>query len=411
MFVRRSYRWVLAFVALALIVDCSEEQPTSPPYSEGTPTPLALRVGRSNEFAVDLYHHLSSSETNLILSPHSVSTAFGMVYAGARGVTEREIAEVFHFSYPPRGVHSAMRILNRMLERRGWSGDPESFRLDLANSIWGRNDVTYVPAYLDTIALNYGAGLKYVDFVNRPNETLALINQWVSDQTRGLIRDLLQPGSIDAATVLVLVNTIYFRAAWLHQFDPAYTRNRPFTRLDSSVVSVPLMTGEMSIYYYDGDGFKAAGLPYVGEECTMVLLLPDEGNFESFESSLTAAVIDSIVGELRRRGVWVGLPKFSFEAEYELKHTLKEMGITSAFDPGADLSGLFQGGGPWISFVAHKSFISVNEWGTLAAAGTGVGFTVGVMPEFSAVRPFIFAIRDNETGTILFLGRVLDPSI
>ncbi|NIM18701.1 MAG: serpin family protein [Candidatus Latescibacteria bacterium] len=412
-------RFLICFAVLVLI-GCSEN-PVKCPKNDGqppaTPPTLELRIGRTNDFAFDLYHHLSSSEENseenLIVSPHSIVTTFGMAYAGARGTTEREIANVLHFNYPPLGFHSVLKKLNDILESRGSTVGPESFRLSIANSAWGSARFTFLPSYLDTISLNYGAELQYLDFLGQPELSRLVINQWASDQTHGLIKDLIPQGKITPAIILVLANTIYFRASWLHQFDPDHTRYGAFTRLDGSEVNVPVMSGETVFPYHNGDGYAAIGLPYKGEECTMVMILPDEGEFESVESSLSPAKLDTIIDEFRTSDVIVYLPKFSFETKYELKPALKEMGIYTAFYPGANFSGLdgTDDGIPWISFVAHKTFISVDEYGTMAASGTGMGFSVGIPPVFDAVRPFIFVIRDDETGTILFLGRVLDPSL
>jgi serpin B len=403
-------------VLVLVLAGCGEDAVQPPPAGDSPPpdpATLESRIGNTNAFAFDLYAHLRATEGNLIVSPHSIVTDFGMVYAGARGRTEREIAEVLRFNYPPAGFHSVLKRLNDILESRGSGVDPQSFRLHIACSAWSRPGFVFVPAYLDTLAVNYDAGLRTVDFAGQPEAARQEINQWVADETEDLIQNLIARGQIDGLTVLVLANAMYFRASWLDQFDPDYTSPAVFTRLDGSTVTVPIMTGELPVRYYDGNGFKAIAMPYEGEECSMLLLLPDQGTFESFEAVLTPAVVDSIVRELPTRAwsVIVRLPQFSFDTRFDLDAALKAMGMIDAFEPRADFSGITPGGGIWISFVAHKAFISVDEYGTLAAAGTATGFTVGIPPEFYAVRPFIFVIRDDATGTILFLGRVLDPSI
>jgi len=406
---------ILAWGLGLFLAACSED--TARPPSGQSPPPesatLAARIGNSNAFAFDLYGHLRATEGNLIVSPHSIVTDFGMVYAGARGETERQIAEVLRFNYPPAGFHSILKQLNDLLESRGSAADPDSFRLHIACSAWGRHDFTYVSAFLDTLAVNYGANLRLVDFVGQPEAARVAINQWVADETENLIQNLIAPGQIDALTVLVLANAMYFRASWLNQFDPFFTSPASFTRLDGSTVTVPIMAAQLPVRYHQGNGFRAVAMPYEGEECSMLLLLPDAGTFESFEASLTPAVVDSIVRAFPEHAgdVIVHLPRFSFDTRFDLDDALKAMGMTDAFEPGADFSGITPGGGIWISFVAHKAFIAVNEYGTLAAAGTATGFTLGILPEFYAVRPFIFVIRDDATGTILFLGRVLDPSV
>jgi serpin B len=412
------FRISAILIVIVSVSGCSEEVtcPANDTQPHSTPTSLALRIDRTNDFALDLYHQLRSADDaadNLIVSPHSIVTNWGMVYAGARGQTEREIADVFHFNYPQVDFHARMKQLNDLLESRGSTAGPEAFKLDIANSAWADAHMTFLQSYLDTIATDYGAPVQTVDFRGQPEACRLLINEWVADQTDDLILDLIAPGAIDPFTVLVLVNTIYFRAGWLDKFDPSYTSPGTFTKLDASQVTVPIMSGEFSVRYHEGAGYDAVELPYKGEECSMVLILPDEGEFANIESALNASVLDTVVSSLSYGWeVIVKLPKFSFETKYDLVSALEAMGISAAFHPGADFSGIdgSDDGQPWVSFVAHKSFISVDEWGTLAAAGTATGFTVGETFHFYAVRPFLFLIRDNETGSILFLGRVLDPS-
>jgi len=404
---------VILGVALAAIAACSDDEVTRP---GDQPTPVVpetfeMRVVRTNLFAFDLYGHLSASQGNLIVSPHSIATAFGMVYAGARGETEKEIARTLHFNYPPAHFHSVLKQLNDLLESRGGSAGPDAFRLHIANSAWGQEDLYFLPSYLDTISTCYG-GMRYLDFQNQPEAARDTINEWVEDETEGLVQDLILPGKITPETMLVLANAIYFRASWLHQFDPDYTWTMKFTKLDGSEVDVSMMNNEGNFRYHDAVGYEAIALPYEGEDCSMLLILPDQGNYGSFEAALTPAKVDTILDELQTDYVVVHVPKFSFETEYDLNATLQAMGMHTAFAQGANFSGIdgTDDGTPWIDFVAHKAFIAVDEYGTLAAAGTAAGLSLGVHPEFYAARPFIFVIVDDETETILFLGRVLDPT-
>jgi serpin B len=410
---------LLFIVMTGLVLTGCDEDPircscpaTNGPSSDTAAT-LAQRIERNNEFAFDLYREVLADRENLMVSPHSIATTFGMAYAGARGQTAQEIAQTLHFNYPPQGFHSRLMELNTILESRGSTVGPESFRLNIANSAWGRSGGVYLPAYLDTLSTCYGADLQYLDFVNAPEISRLTINNWAFDQTYGLISGLIPPGSITPLTVLVLANTIYFRASWLHQFDPTFTYPGTFKKLDGTEVTVQYMSGEERYPFQNGAGYIAMGLPYKGEECTMILILPDEGNFESFEASLTPAVVNTIISQFSAPMVRVTLPKFAFETAYDLMATLENMGINKAFYPGADFSGIdgTDDGMPWISFVAHKTMIGIDEYGTMAAAGTAMGFSLGMPAEFQAVRPFIFIIRDDATGTILFLGRVLDPSV
>ena len=402
-------RLLAVCVLSAALTGCSDDvapKPEGPGDGFITAT-LGQRIEHNNEFAFKLYEELSSSGDNLLVSPHSIATTFGMAYAGARGTTEKEIADVLCFNYPQDGFHSVLSQLNNLLVSR------EGLELNIANGCWGRDGETYLTPFLDTLSVHYGAELELLDFAGHPEESRETINQWVSQQTEGLITGLIPPGSIDWQTYLVLANAVYFSAEWLRQFEPAYTYPAAFTLLDGSEVQVQMMRGEETFPYYEGKGYTAVELPYKGEAISMVLILPDEGNFAAFEASFDAAVLDKVVASLEDTWITVQLPKFSFLSDFDLIPTLKAMGMTEAFEAGgADFSGMdgTDDGAPWISVVAHKAFISLDEFGTLAAAGTGMVLTKGLHDSFHAVRPFILAIRDNETGTILFLGRVLNPN-
>jgi serpin B len=396
---------------LSLLMTACEDNPVVE-RPVPTPTTMELRVAQSNEFGCDLYNHLRTTEGNLLVAPHSITTVFGMAYAGARGTTEREMATALRFEYPPVNFHSTLQRLNDLLQSRGLSVGPDNFRLLIANSAWGKIDYPFLPEYVDTLATHYGAELQLMDFAGHPEEARLTMNKWAFDHTDGLISDLIPPGLITPITPLALINTIYFRAAWLHQYDTEATRPEPFHRLDGSTVNAAIMSGEEFFEFRGTNGYKAIAFPYKEQKCEMFVLLPNEGRFYEFEDQLTTARLDSIRASLQMAHVTVDFPRFSFRSTYRLETVLQDMGMTEAFGGNANFSGIdgTDDGSPWIDFVAHQTFINVNEWGTLAAAGTVMGFTVGESWSFDAVRPFIFLIRDVETGTILFMGRVLDPT-
>ncbi len=402
-----SIRVLCIFAVLVALSACSEDKATNIGNDEGDgPATLTSRIERNNEFAFDLYGELKGSGDNLIVSPHSIVTCFGMAYAGARGNTEREIADVLCFNYPQGGFHTVLEALNAELNSRS------DVDLRIANGSWGRDGLPYAQAYLDTLSDCYGAAIEYLDFVGDPEGSRQTINQWVEDNTAGYIDELLPPNCIDDATYLVLANTVYFMAEWLHQFKPDYTYPGWFTRLDASQVTAQFMQGEHAMPYFVGDGYRAMAMPYKGEEVSMVLILPDEGAYPAFEDALTAAGLDTIVDNLSSTHITFTIPKFGFYSDFDLVETLKDMGMVGAFYPGANFSGMdgTDDGVPWIDLVVHKAYITIDEYGTMAFAGTAMEMTLGVHPYFDAVRPFIFVIRDNPTGTILFMGRVLDPS-
>jgi serpin B len=340
-----------------------------------------------------------------------------MTYAGARGKTERQMAEALHFTLPQGWLHPAFNGLDLELARRGEgnaSRNDEGFRLNVVNAIWGQKGYSFLPEFLDTLAENYGAGLRILDFASAPEKSRVTINDWVDEQTEGRIEDLIPPDAINSDTRLVLTNAIYFNAAWDKPFGESSTRDGPFYLLDGGEVSAPMMRQTEYHGYAESDGYQAVELLYDGEELSMVILLPDASEFETFERSLDAARVSQIVGALGRRPVDLTMPKFEFDSDFSLGESLSAMGMPDAFSSAADFSGMTGERDLSISDVIHQAFVAVDEAGTEAAAATAV-----VMVEIAAViddpvpvvvdRPFIFLIRDIETGTILFVGRVVNP--
>jgi serpin B len=395
------------------LLKSDKERITSPDVSPGEE---ALLVEGNSAFAFELYQALKGKEGNLFYSPHSISLALAMTYAGARGETAEQMAETLQFMLDQDSLHPAFNWLDAELASRGEGAqgkDGEGFRLNIVNAIWGQKDYSFLPAFLDVLAENYGAGLRILDFINETEKSRVTINDWVSDQTGGRINDLIPPGAIDALTRLVLTNAIYFNAAWAYPFDEKATANGPFYLLDGGQVSVPMMKQTESFGYTEGEGYQAVELTYDGDELSMVILLPEAGQFQAFEDQLQAQEVGDIISDVQPAQVTLTMPKFEFDSEFSLKDTLTEMGMPIAFSGAADFSGMTGNLGLAISDVLHKAFVSVDEAGTEAAAATAVivGETVapGQQVEVTIDRPFIFLIRDIETGAILFVGRVLNP--
>jgi serpin B len=327
------------------------------------------------------------------------------------------MADTLHYTLPQDRLHPAFNWLDLELASRGEGAegkDDGGFRLNIANTIWGQEDYTFLPEYLDTLALNYGAGMQLVDFIGDPEASRIAINNWVSDQTEGQVKDLIPQGVIDDLTRLVLTNAIYFNAAWADPFEESRTQDGPFYLLDGSQVTVPMMHHTASYGYAEGEGYQAVELPYDGMELSMVILLPAEGEFESFEGSLDAGRVDAIVNDLTYQEIALTMPKFEIESDFSLVEALAEMGMPLAFSMGADFSGMDGTRELYIGEVLHKAFITVDEAGTEAAAATAVEMQLKGAPMASVTvtvdRPFIFFIRDVETSAILFVGRVVDPS-
>jgi serpin B len=377
----------------------------------------ALADGNT-DFAFDFYQAVRSQDGNLFFSPHSLSIALAMTYAGARGETAAQMAQVLHFNLPQENLHPAFNALDQELASRGAgaSGKEQPFQLNIANSLWGQQDFSFLPEFLDGLALNYGAGLRLLDFAANADSARQEINKWVEDQTKEKIKDLIPQGGVDSFTRLVLANAIYFKADWLYPFEKNNTQPMPFTLLDGSQVDTPMMSFNHAVVlpYLAGDTFQVVELPYVGESVSMLILVPAPDNFENFEATLDGTKVRDILSGLQPEQVSVVLPKFSFDVRFDLKDTLAGMGMPVAFDPSqADFSGMDGKRDLYIGNVFHKAFVAVDEKGTEAAAASAVVMELSAaMPGRMLVvdRPFIFLIRDQSTGSVLFVGRVLDPA-
>lgn len=376
----------------------------------------ALAEGNA-AFAFDLYRTLKEDAGNLFLSPYSISVALAMTQAGAAGETARQMTETLHFTLPANRLHAAFNAYSLDLESRARAeSEGTPFELSIANSLWGQRDFPFRPEFLDVLATHYGAGMRLVDYAADPEGARQAINGWVSDETREKIQNLVPEGAIDAMTRLVLANAIYFKAGWRDPFDASATSPEAFHRLDGSTVEVPMMRQEQSFGYAAGEGIQAIELPYQGGETSMLILLPAEGGFEAFEDGLEAQALEAILAGVTYRPVVLSLPKFSYESAFSLNDALEDLGMADAFDPGrADFSGMDGARDLYISNVLHKAFVAVDEKGTEAAAATAVIMAETSMPVdpptvVSVDRPFIFLIRDSRAGSILFLGRVMDPT-
>lgn len=388
------------------------------PDAEASPAPVADLVAGNTAFALALLGQLREKATgNLLFSPYSVSQALAMTYAGAEGETAAQMAEALDFALPAPALGDAFAALDADLVARG-SGDDGDGALRIANALWGERSYPFSEAYSAEIAGDYGAGVQQADFTSAPEAAREEINAWVAEHTEDRIKDIVPPGALSAATRLVLANAIYFYGPWRNTFEQAGTRDDTFHRLDGDVM-VPFMVQQERFPHATGDGFQAIELPYEQEGFAMTILLPDAGTFEDFEAGLDLAALDAAIAGLGWTEMLLFLPKFEFTWGESLADALMALGMTDAFDPGtADFGGMVEGTPPEplsIGDVLHKAFISVDEEGTEAAAATvvmGVGAAApGPEPlEVRVDRPFLFAIRDTVTGTLLFLGRVLDPS-
>ena len=399
----------------------------SPIYSK---IDLDTLVSGFSEFTIDFYHILTSQPStqgkNLFFSTYSIENALAMTWAGANYNTADEMADALHLNLPQDRLHQTLNALNIDLKSRDDQTPPsgDAFELKLVNAIWSRIGYPFLQSYLDVIAENYDAGVRMLDFISDPDGSRQVINQWVEDHTNEKIKDLLPQNSITPDTSVVLTNAIYFKGSWYQKFDPELTNPGDFNQLDGTTVSANMMHQRLDTRYYQGKGFDAVELPYVStryekhqypEELSMLIIIPEAGQFEPIEKNLDNNLIDSIVTSLHRGEVEFTMPRFEFESEIKCKTLMQDLGMSDAFDPFlADFGNMVDSmdSKPWIDEIYHKAFVAVDEEGTEAAAATAVVMKETAIPHpvtISADKPFIFLIRDSLTGTILFMGRVLDP--
>ena len=398
-----------------VVTKSNAQRVTSPQVSADDSATFAF----DNEaFALAAYQKMVPRDGNIVFSPASISIALAMAYAGAAGTTASEMAAALRYTLPPERLHPAFDALDLAINSRGkdkQGADGGPMRLHVVNAAWAERTHTFKDDYLDILATSYGAGINLLDFVTGSESARLTINAWVAGQTENKIRDLLPPGAVDSSTALVLTNAVYFNAAWKQAFDPQKSYDFSFTLLDGSEVTTKFMGAELAnTPAMQGAGFVAVELPYQDEQLSMLVVVPDSGTFASFESSLDAAKLDSIVAGLTPQTVLLSLPRFKVETGQSLEDLLMALGMTSAFVSGsADFSGMDGTHNLYISKVIHKAFIDVAEKGTEAAAATAVVMNLGAMPigfNIDATRPFLYFLRDKPTGAILFMGRVLDPT-
>ncbi len=384
---------------------------------------MAALAEANTAFAFDLYQQIRGEEGNLFYSPYSISQAVALIYAGANGETAAQIAEAMNYALPSEQLASAFGEINTTLQEQV-EAQPEEYRdaafqLTIANSLWGQRGYPFADAYLNTLSELFGSELRFVDYREAAEAARQEINAWVAENTNNKIPSVVPEGVLTERTRLVLANAIYFNARWRNEFPAFSTQEADFTTLAGDTVQVPMMTQEGNFLFVDEDTYDAISLPYVGGTTSMVLILPDD--FSAFEESLDAATFQEIVGSLQAGRAIVEIPRFEINADLPLSRTLRQMGMEDAFNgSAADFSGMvrdgeFPDGNLALDEALHRATVTVDEEGTEAAAVTilFMGATSAPPPvtfTFSADKPFIFAIYDNQTETVLFLGRLVDPS-
>jgi serpin B len=371
-----------------------------------------LAARGNNVFAFDIYEKLARREGNVFMSPLSISTALAMTAGGARGETAEQMAKVLHLPGDSQQLGEAVGELLRQLKA---SEKPDQFQLHLADALWGQKGFGFLHGFLELSKQQFGAELREVDF-HDADAACKIINAWVEAQTQDKIKDLLQPGVVRPDTKLILTNAIYFKSAWSIPFTEKQTKEQPFHLSSGKSVQTPMMHQKAFFGYGEDADFQALELPYAGRQVSMVVLLPRKSDgLAKLEASFNSASLDKTLSSLKRSNVDVALPKFKIESEFRLRQILEELGMPLAFSRKADFTGMSASAEIFISDAIHKAYVDVNEKGTEAAAATAVVvMTMALAPagrvvSFHADHPFLFVIRDQRTGSLLFQGRVMNP--
>lgn len=408
-----------ALIFLAAVSGCSAEETRQTFQVERVPDSVwtyELAEG-NNRFALNLYLEVCEGDQdgNIFFSPLSISSALAMTYAAARGETAAEMEEVLHFGASPGTVGEGFRPLMEEMSSGDLSGaqSGEPFTLTIANGLWVKEGYQLLEEYRESVAEYFDAAVENLDFSGDPEGSRQTINRWVAERTLDRIKDLIPPGILGEETRVVLTNAVYFKASWDKPFNDNATSDGRFLLADGSAVVVPMMNQTDFFRYGSIDGCKAVELFYAGGDASMLIVLP-EGDIREFQEDLDPAGLERIRESMSNVNLRLTMPRFEFTATMQLSGILQSMGMETAFSGHADLSGFTGVPDLYISDVIHKAFVKVDEAGTEAAAATAVMVNVTSMPpppeEMNIDRPFMFFIMDGETGSIVFMGRVMDPS-
>lgn len=386
----------------------------------------ATRAAASeDEFGLDLLQLLAAEDSNLVFSPHSISTAFAMLTDAAAGETLAEITDTLHFGTIDEAFQRSEDALALELSRRNRgeiddaNGHVDPQILTQSNDVWIRNDAPPAASYLDTLAQFYGAGVQEADFAREPEQARVAINDKVSADTHGLIPDLIPQGDIDAGTVTVLTNALYFKAPWATPF--AAPTPGSFRLENGSTVSAGMLAGEGDWLYYAGSGFVSVAVPYYGGDLELMLIVPDLGTYDAFRASMTSSLLEEVVANRTSTLVALSVPKVSIKSVVPTVNALEQLGMRAPFGPNAEFPKLTSPEFPsvHITDVLHQATLGIDETETEASAATAIagGKILIVSPDdpepqplvVNVDRPFLFALRDQAIGALLFLGQVVAP--
>jgi len=392
--------------------------PTTP-RAKINPEDVSNVTEANNEFALDFYYHLKDKEEgNIFFSPYSISSALAMTYEGAKGQTAEEMRSVFYF---PEDDNIRRTEYAGMFDEINKEG--KEYKLHTANALWAEKDYQFLNEYFNIVEENYAGKVTNLDFKKNAEKARLIINNWVEEKTNNKIKDLIPSGEVNALTRLVLTNAVYFKSDWVRQFNENDTKEQDFRISKDNIVRVPTMERidkEAMFNYAENNDLQILEMPYSGEELSMLVLLPKDEDLEALENSLSSENLSKWKKDLKEERVKIFIPKFKFETKYFMAKDLEEMGMSTAFSGSADFSGMTGKRDLFISQVIHQAFVEVNEEGTEAAAAAAVIMELtsagGPSKEpkilvFRADHPFMFLIQHNATGNILFMGRVVNPTL
>lgn len=388
-----------------------------PPLPAQEPAPTMAEG--SAAFSADLLGQLGGDD-NLIFSPLSIREALAMTYRGAEGDTAAQIADVMAYRGSAEEVGRFFAKLNaRLVEAASGEAGPggaEPSELQIVNRLWGQEKYGFLDRFLASLKDDFGAGLQETDFAADPEACRRMINEWVEKETRGKVVELLKPDHVDRATALVLTNAVYFKAAWQTPFSKRATKTEPFHGSGGGT-PVPLMRRTGRHGYFADESMQAISIPYRGGDLAMDVFLPrSRDGLADLRDRLTPSELRAWFARLDSETAQVDLqlPRFEIDFHVSMKKALAAMGMTIPFSPGADFSGMTGQRDLFVSEVVHGAFIAVDETGTEAAAATAVIMKRGGLPRkpeavFRADHPFVYVIRHRETGTVLFMGQLVNP--
>jgi serpin B len=406
--------FAISLVPIAAIFLPYPYPPIKPPQAndEGSTAQGVREVVRANNgFAFKLYSELiKTEEGNIFYSPYSIFSALAMTYEGARGETAEEMKDVFNFPEIDVLRPNFAAIYNSINEMS------KEWELRSGNALWLQKDYAFLEEYLNNVEEYYGGKAEVLDFIENAEESRKTINSFIEEQTNHKIKDLIPPGYLNEYTRLVLTNAIYFRGDWKWAFDESLTRDEDFWIGPNSTEKVQMMhmipNETIRFNYADMGDAQILELPYRGDKISMLIILPN--NIEAFERSLTLEKLDEYRAEMKGEKLdEICLPKFEIDTKYSLVEPLSALGMHTAFGEEADFSGMTGRRELFISKIVHQAYVKVDEKGTEAAAATAVIINLTAIPErkvFRADHPFIFIIQEIETGNILFMGRIVNPS-